>query len=545
MPPSDPSTATTTSGPGSPPRSLAKFGCARCRKHHLKCDRVTPTCGRCLNAGKTCNPPGLRIRETNEKKFKFTQKQKWVRTPRRLVFIDESRTAANDASSPDSGPDDFETVCGSPTITSDVSSNPTPPLPTLGPPAFRAASPPERLRLMMISSVINPPAPSCPSWPLTDREEARLFRHFVEKLAVWLDLCDPKHTFETIVPQQARDYPVLLNAMFALSARHLGQTHSDGNMRRRYNQLADMYNEACINIMKDALMSASYQSGWTEQLFAATIILQVMEEMNAALHDESDDGDADHHKAAGRGHIPGMHKFVQEQSFEPGTLGAASFWIGLRQEIYSAVEKRQPVGLNLVHPGLFDRSLDEADEYTWANRAVVHCADVLNFSFDPGHHHQPYRWDELNRWNQRWSERKPRSYDPIFREHPDSAVFPEIWYHRSCQVIGVTHHLLARLFLLSHQSNPAGRDETQESIRKAVREICGIGCGNQWTPPGIFTACMAISAFGSYFDGVEEQDAMLAILEQTQRNHARPTERVILHMLQVWGRYDALAKRKA
>jgi hypothetical protein len=39
---------------------------------------------------------------------------------------------------------------------------------------------------MMISSVINPPVPNCPSWPLTDREEAQLFRHFVEKLAVWV-----------------------------------------------------------------------------------------------------------------------------------------------------------------------------------------------------------------------------------------------------------------------------------------------------------------------------------------------------------------------
>jgi len=34
----------------------------------------------------------------------------------------------------------------------------------------------------------------------------------------------------------------------------------------------------------------------------------------------------------------------------------------------------------------------------------------------------------------------------------------------------------------------------QESVRKTVREICGIGSGNQWTPPGMFTACMAISA---------------------------------------------------
>jgi len=71
-----------------------------------------------------------------------------------------------------------------------------------------------------------------------------------------------------------------LQSIFALSARHLGQTRSGDGLKSSYNQLADRYNEACINIMKDLLTSSNYQSGWTEHLFAATIILQVMEEMN-------------------------------------------------------------------------------------------------------------------------------------------------------------------------------------------------------------------------------------------------------------------------
>lgn len=85
---------------------------------------MTPTCGRCLNARRECRPPGLKIRVTTERastqaihqstcrawlprktspilpglvltagrrlpprpsadKFKFTRKQKWVKTPRR------------------------------------------------------------------------------------------------------------------------------------------------------------------------------------------------------------------------------------------------------------------------------------------------------------------------------------------------------------------------------------------------------------------------------------------------------------------------------
>ncbi|KAJ4286883.1 hypothetical protein N0V88_007897 [Collariella sp. IMI 366227] len=61
----------------------------------------------------------------------------------------------------------------------------------------------------------------------------------------------------------------------------------------------------------------------------------------------------------------------------------------------------------------------------------------------------------------------------------------------------------------------------------------------------MFTACMAISAFGAYFQRVEDQDAMLAILEQTQQEHARPTEGVIENMLKAWGRFGLLNERQA
>jgi hypothetical protein len=194
------------------------------------------------------------------------------------------------------------------------------------------------------------------------------------------------------------------------------------------------------------LNSHDFQSGWTEHLFASAIILQVMEEMNgkwhipsqpvlatsnrrlifttAALHDDGDE-------TVKEGHLPGMHEYVRERSFEPGTLGAASFWVGLRQEIYRAVTQRRQVRLR-PGPALADRSLDETDDYTWANRAVIHCSDVINFCFGP-ERDQLAQWDKLDKWNEQWSEKRPSSYEPIFKEHADSTVFPATWYHLGCQ----------------------------------------------------------------------------------------------------------------
>lgn len=99
-------------------------------------------------------------------------------------------------------------------------------------------------------------------------------------------LINAPDTFQNIVPHRSRDCQVLLRSIFALSARHLGQTHSDLSQRKKYNQMADTHNAACINIMKCLLTSKNYKSKWTEHLFAATIILQVMEEMNGTSAEE-------------------------------------------------------------------------------------------------------------------------------------------------------------------------------------------------------------------------------------------------------------------
>jgi hypothetical protein len=34
---------------------------------------------------------------------------------------------------------------------------------------------------------------------------------------------------------------------------------------------------------------------------------------------------------------------------------------------------------------------------------------------------------------------------------------------------------------------------TQTQVTEFLRRLCGIGVCNQWTPPGMFTACMGIA----------------------------------------------------
>lgn len=132
------------------------------------------------------------------------------------------------------------------------------------------------------------------------------------------------------------------------------------------------------------------------------------------------------------GYLLGIHAFVNggEHPLQTGGLCSAAFWVGLRQEIYIASMDHQPVKVSLPH-GVVDRSLGPADDSAWANRAVVHIADVLNYCF--GSVPSVGWWLELREWCSRWQTQIPSSFLPIYeREETASQPFPEVWYDNAC-----------------------------------------------------------------------------------------------------------------
>jgi hypothetical protein len=83
---------------------------------------------------------------------------------------------------------------------------------------------------------------------------------------------DPSRNFELVVPQRAAACPTLLKAIFAISARHLSQTSN-------YDPLAsNRYHDECLGYLIPMLDNSATVSD--ENLFAATIILRMLEEMD-------------------------------------------------------------------------------------------------------------------------------------------------------------------------------------------------------------------------------------------------------------------------
>jgi hypothetical protein len=130
-------------------------------------------------------------------------------------------------------------------------------------------------------------------------------------------------------------------------------------------------------------------------------------------------------------YLTGVQSIVQAPNSRlvPGSLSAAAFWVALRMDIYSAVTNHRAMTISLDHDHI-DQSFNPADDHTWANRAVVHCAEVLNFCF--GDDNRWGRWEQLYRWNQQWEKSLPLTCRPIFYQGDTGAPFPEIWYHSGC-----------------------------------------------------------------------------------------------------------------
>ncbi|KAI0207008.1 hypothetical protein F4808DRAFT_466880 [Astrocystis sublimbata] len=510
---------------------------------------------------------------------KFRQNQKWVRPPKRLLYIDETQCLASGSPLDSYAPkhhfyveDEYREEARSPSPTdafptsddilgdrkldrspsATVSRKRTPvqdsslPRPDLaendtiprsqndrfrhgsGPQDLRTAQP-SRLRLGLHA----PPHGITHSThfddgaalPLKYRTEAILFRHYIQKVAVSLDCCDPYQHFELIIPERANTCHTLLNAILAIAARHL--SHTTG-----FDQLAsNRYHDACLKHLIPMMNHSSAIAD--ENLFAATVILRMLEEMDGSLTGQDN-----------YSHLLGIHAFVNagDQYIVPGSLSAAAFWVGLRQEIYIAILTQQRVKLNL-NECIVDRSLEPAADYTWSNRAVILLADVLNACFGDS----PltlHNWTILNDAVESWTRARPPSFNPFFYEPVTrSGSFPEIWHGSSCHIVGIQHHLLAQLFLVQFDpsiprvgtTRRAAMREMTQRIETLMRKLCGLGISNQWTPPAMFTACIGIAMFGDHFSERSDQEALAAFLRKTETAHARPTAAIQEQLMKAWG----------
>lgn len=139
-----------------------------------------------------------------------------------------------------------------------------------------------------------------------------------------------------------------------------------------------------------------------------------------------------------------------------------------------------------------DRSFESAEDHIWANRIIVHCADVIRFCYGGVGAQLTTMYGQLVDYCDGWITMKPSSFDPMFYQDPgESELHPEIWLLSDAVVTGLQHYYLARILLAAHNpylprlgpASKAALTNMEAEIKSYVRLICAMAWSNPRAPP--------------------------------------------------------------
>ncbi|KAL1875484.1 hypothetical protein VTK73DRAFT_10034 [Phialemonium thermophilum] len=367
-----------------------------------------------------------------------------------------------------------------------------------------------------------------PQWPLEDPQQAFLFRHYVENIGNFLDLCDQgRRHFTTVVPFRAAVCPLLLNAILAASAKRLSRISNFDPL------VVDQYHHICLRLLIPYLSTSD--AVVDENLLTAIIILRFMEEMDVPVSQSGPES-----------HLMGTRVFLSSQKegtlCKPGGLRLAAFWVALRQEIYMAFVHVRAVHENFDLDKMSELIEDDENGCGFANRIIIHTAHCLRFCYGTETQNVVREWEALKAEQDRlWSER-PWYFGPVWFDNSESFL-PREMYINDAVVTGVQHYHLARILLTAH--NPtmpklgpgqfAAAKAMDQEIKEAVRVICGIAESNPRTAPAYVSACISISMAGDRFTERHEQEVLYEILRKTHEEMAWPTRSAQISMRSAWG----------
>ncbi|KAF2494744.1 hypothetical protein BU16DRAFT_46899 [Lophium mytilinum] len=356
-------------------------------------------------------------------------------------------------------------------------------------------------------------------------KEASLFRHYIEDLARWFDVCNPHRPFAYAVPRLAASSPLLRKAILAHSAHHISRTTGSDP------SLPFQYLEECLALLIPELKNEQVM-GVENSALIATIFLRSFGEFEDI--------------ASGEFHISGTSLFIQsgggcESLRRSNKLRNAAYWIHLRQEVgYSVVEQRNiRANLNICP---FDASADASSDAGWCNRVVWICVQVLRWAF--GDNSTVERHNELTDMIEDWENRRPQTFEAMMdlRGPFDSDVWDkEVWFTNDEHIDALQYLLIAKLILSLHNPHLPRlglRAQTAYSNSKAmnqfyVRTMCVAAKCSSFVPAK-FMACNVLFATGGCFHLKADQENVVDFLRSCERDHGYATKAHVEALENIW-----------
>lgn len=314
----------------------------------------------------------------------------------------------------------------------------------------------------------------------------------------------------------------MLNAILALSARHLSRTTDFSSY------VADQYYQKCLHTLIPALDDDA--TIIDETLFVIVVILRLLEEFDVSILGSD-----------AQGHLLGAQclTLAQEKIRMNSSLRQAAYWACLRQEIFISLKDQHSVRLDLQ---LYkdSQNVQPTEKCSWAFCATLHCAAAVQFAFGD---ESRSRYKELIEYNNYQHEHRPESVQPFYWREAEDGGFPDIRYGADYHVMGSQYLALARILLVTHDPGiprvgPAHRIamlSVEEEVRRYIKILCGVALSNPTTSAALMVACMAISLCGDWYTEIEDQERLYGVLLHTEKAHGWPTTGIQKQMRLSWG----------
>lgn len=257
-----------------------------------------------------------------------------------------------------------------------------------------------------------------------------LYSHYINALAPWYDLHDPRRTFGTIVAEQALQVPILFRAIVALSASHLSKTAGLSS------DVASAFHSQCVADMLRS-MDSSLPSLDDGSYLASTCLLRSFELINGKFVNECFLGHVANFSSGGsneESHLLGAYSYAVSQPIDFSETGIhqAGAWNYLREEITAGLIQRREVRLGQI----FDTHVPDVTQHDELFNDICYLlARIVNFCFAENAVRLPARdrqlfWLSLSSDLETWKHSLPPSFQPYSTAAKPENPFPSLWMLR-------------------------------------------------------------------------------------------------------------------
>jgi hypothetical protein len=147
--------------------------------------------------------------------------------------------------------------------------------------------------------------------------------------------------------------------------------------------------------------------------------------------------------------LRGARVFIDAQSeaaMNDTGLRRAALRVAYRQEVYMSFIKQCRFRLPLTRCAAY-RSLEPTDDFTWAHRMVIHCADVLMYCYGE-RQNALSEYDALVEYHHGLATLQPQSFMPILEteaEETKGQFYPEVWFLSDCHGVQRPTSMLSKI----------------------------------------------------------------------------------------------------